>query len=73
MKTGNKPRKMRKRELDYNKRVIDEIVKPVKQAAERAFKKHGLGKPRIIVVRSVPENKTKLEVDIKKARPWRPK
>ena len=32
---------------DYDQRVYDEIVKPVKQAAEKAFKKCGLGKPRL--------------------------
>ncbi|KKR70180.1 MAG: hypothetical protein UU14_C0055G0002 [Candidatus Roizmanbacteria bacterium GW2011_GWB1_40_7] len=49
---------------DYNKRVIDEIVKPVKQAAEKAFKKHGLKKPRIIVF--VPKSETKPKINVKK-------
>ena len=52
------------RESDYRKRVIDEIVKPIKQAAEYAFKKHGLRKPRIIVV--VPKIKTKPKINVKK-------
>ena len=48
---------------EWNK-IIDEIVKPIKQAAEYAFKKHRLRKPRIIVV--VPKIKTKPKINVKK-------
>lgn len=46
-------RKIREtREKKYDKRVNEEIIKPVQVAAERAFKKCRLGKPKIVVIRS---------------------
>lgn len=60
---SQKIRERRERE-EYNKRVQKEIIEPVKQAAEKAFKLHGLGKPKIVVL--VPENETKPKIDIKK-------
>lgn len=56
--------KKKHRVSDCDRQVYEEIIKPVKQAAEKAFKKYGLGKPRIIVL--IPENKTKPKIDIKK-------
>ncbi|KKS43842.1 MAG: hypothetical protein UV07_C0021G0004 [Candidatus Azambacteria bacterium GW2011_GWB1_42_17] len=37
---------------NYDRRVYEEIVKPVKKAAEKAFRKYGLGRPKIIVIKS---------------------
>lgn len=61
--------KIRERKSDYNQRVIEEIVKPVKKAAEMVFKKRGLKKPIIIVVRSRKTKRVgdeKPKIDIKK-------
>ncbi|OGD42148.1 hypothetical protein A2127_00395 [Candidatus Jorgensenbacteria bacterium GWC1_48_12] len=57
IKTGKRNRVKRmpavgKGRRNYDRRVYEEIVKPVKKAAEKAFRKYGLGRPKIIVIKS---------------------
>ncbi|MDO8676233.1 MAG: hypothetical protein Q7K16_01085 [Candidatus Azambacteria bacterium] len=69
-KTAGKMTPAELNKSNYNKRVYEEIIKPIKQAAERAFKECGLkDKVKIVVIKSnnaEHANKKKPKIDIKK-------
>jgi len=43
------------RKSEYDKKVLKEMVKPIKRGAEEIFKKYKLGRPKIIVVTNKPK------------------